>query len=50
MNEVVKKECNCGPECTCGCNEGKPCTCEGKCHNDTDSKCAGNKTCCCHKE
>ena len=20
-------ECGCGPDCTCGCQEGKPCTC-----------------------
>ena len=22
-----EKTCDCGPECTCGCQEGKPCTC-----------------------
>ena len=21
------KQCSCSPECTCGCNEGKPCRC-----------------------
>lgn len=21
--------CTCGPNCTCGCQDGKPCTCEG---------------------
>ena len=24
-----EKTCNCGPDCTCGCQEGKPCTCGG---------------------
>ena len=23
----VAKTSNCGPDCTCGCQEGKPCTC-----------------------
>ncbi len=25
-------ECNCGPDCTCGCQEGKECTCNGDCN------------------
>lgn len=29
-----EKKCNCGPDCKCGCQEGKECTC-------------GNKECCC---
>lgn len=42
MEKNVKKECNCGPECTCGCNEGKPCTCgNGK----KDSKCGSDCHC-----
>ncbi|MFP5416210.1 MAG: heavy-metal-associated domain-containing protein [Actinomycetes bacterium] len=24
---VAAATCNCGPDCTCGCQEGKPCTC-----------------------
>ena len=32
------EHCNCGPDCTCGCQEGKECTCEGEC------------TCGCHAE
>lgn len=27
----MEKKCNCGPNCKCGCNEGKKCTCKGKC-------------------
>lgn len=26
-----KKTCSCGPDCTCGCNEGKLCTCGCSC-------------------
>ena len=26
-----KKKCCCGPDCKCGCQEGKPCTCGDKC-------------------
>ena len=29
-NMEEKKKCNCGPDCTCGCQEGKECTCEDK--------------------
>ncbi len=25
------KKCDCGPECNCGCNEGKECHCGDKC-------------------
>jgi len=37
-----KKKCNCGPDCTCGCQDGKECTCDGNC------KCDENCTCGCH--
>ena len=33
-NESCEKKgasCNCGPECTCGCQEGKECTCGDDC-------------------
>ena len=26
----MEKKCNCGPNCKCGCQEGKPCTCKEK--------------------
>ena len=25
-----EKKCNCSPDCTCGCQEGKECTCNGE--------------------
>ena len=27
LAEVAAAACNCGPDCTCGCQEGLPCTC-----------------------
>lgn len=42
------EHCNCGPDCTCGCQEGKECTCEGECtcgcHEGEEC------TCGCHAE
>lgn len=35
IEEKGEKKCNCGPDCKCGCQEGKECTCE-------------SKGCCCH--
>ena len=36
-------KCNCGPDCTCGCQEGKECTCgDGECcgkHEGHECKC-----------
>lgn len=26
--DFLQKTCPCSPACVCGCNEGKPCTCE----------------------
>ena len=37
--KVEEKKCNCNEDCTCGCQEGKECTCD-------DEKC----TCECEKE
>ncbi len=37
---MEKKKCNCSPDCTCGCQEGKECTCE-------DEECSCNETCTC---
>lgn len=28
--EKVEKKCDCGPDCDCGCQEGKECTCEDR--------------------
>ncbi len=42
MEEVEKKECNCGPDCKCGCQEGKPCTC-----GDKGCKCGDKCSCGC---
>lgn len=49
MDEIVKKECDCGPECTCGCNEGKPCTCGGKCKEGKTCDCGPECTCGCNE-
>ena len=48
----VAKTCNCGPDCTCGCQEGKPCTCgEAKagcnCGPDCTCGCQEGKPCTC---
>ncbi len=29
--KMEEKKCNCGPDCTCGCQEGSECTCNGEC-------------------
>ncbi len=34
-----KKSCNCGPDCTCGCQEGKECTCGDGCNCGSDCTC-----------
>lgn len=39
-----KKHCNCDEDCTCGCQEGKECTCDDEqcscgCHCDDDCDC-----------
>jgi len=37
IEEKNEKKCNCSPDCKCGCQEGKECTCEHKgccCHHD----------------
>ena len=48
----VAKTCNCGPDCDCGCNEGRPCTCgeSGKtcnCGPDCDCGCNEGRPCTC---
>lgn len=40
--EKRKKVCKCSPECECGCNEGKECTCE-----EENCKCCEGKGCSC---
>ncbi len=35
-NMEEKRECTCGPDCKCGCQEGKECTC-------TDENCTCNE-------
>lgn len=37
----MEKKCNCKSTCTCGCQEGKPCTCK-----ETDNKKTCKKKCC----
>ena len=44
-SKMEEKKCNCSPDCTCGCQEGKECTCtDEKCN--CDEKC----TCGCHED
>ena len=33
-DKMEEKKCNCGPDCKCGCQEGKECTCQ-----DENCKC-----------
>ena len=42
MKKKEKKVCKCSPECECGCNEGKECTCE-----EENCKCCEGKGCSC---
>ena len=42
--EVKETKCTCGPECTCGCQDGKECTCNGEC------TCGPECTCGCQDE
>ncbi len=39
---MEEKKCNCSSDCTCGCQEGKECTCE-----DDECNCDENCTCGC---
>ena len=43
--EKVKNKCTCGDNCTCGCKEGKECTCENC--NCTEGKCTCGDDCNC---
>ena len=56
-----EKKCNCGPDCTSGCQEGKECTCtdenctcgcgdECNCDETCDCGCQEGKECACNKE
>ena len=38
MEKDNKKKCDCGPDCTCGCQEGKECTCDGTCTCEHEEK------------
>lgn len=40
-----EKKCNCGPDCTCGCQEGKECTC-----HDEACKCGCGEECHCDEK
>ncbi len=46
--EIKEKKCDCGPDCKCGCQEGKECTCGDKgcgCHHGSCS-CGCEGGCC----
>ena len=50
-SDIMAKKCNCGPDCKCGCQEGKECTCKDekcKCGCGDDCKCDENCDCGCH--
>ena len=44
-----EKKCNCAPECDCGCQEGKECTCED-CNCQNGGECTCGDECNCHEE
>ena len=50
--EKEKKKCDCGPNCTCGCQEGMECTCNGecKCGPECTCGCKENKECECKEK
>lgn len=53
LSKKTKKTSECGSDCTCGCNEGKECTCDEKCScgcgcgSDCDCGCQDDKECTC---
>ena len=45
---MKKKKCNCSPTCTCGCQEGKECTCnEKECNCTCEDNCTCDEKCDC---
>ena len=47
-DKMEEKKCNCSKDCTCGCQEGKECTCKDKdckcgCHEDKECNCKEDK-------
>lgn len=51
MKKNKKLKCNCGPDCTCGCQEGKECTCDDKeckcgCHEGDKCNCHDHENNC----
>ena len=47
-DEKELNKCNCTEDCTCGCQEGKECTCECNCSEDCDCGCQEGEKCTCH--
>jgi hypothetical protein len=48
---MEEKKCNCKPDCTCGCQEGKECTCnDPECNCGDNCDCGPECDCGCHKE
>ena len=47
-----ENKCNCTPECECGCQEGKECTCneECKCDDKCECGCHDGKECHCEED
>jgi hypothetical protein len=51
--EEKEKKCNCGPDCKCGCQEGKECTCTDEkcnCGCQEGKECTCGDDCDCKKE
>lgn len=45
---MEEKKCNCGPNCTCGCQEGKECKCaDDKCICGCEEECTCDESCEC---
>lgn len=45
---MEKEKCTCGPDCTCGCQEGKECTCtDENCSCGCDDNCECDESCTC---
>ena len=42
---MEEKKCNCSPDCTCGCQDGKECT-----YTDENCKCGCGENCECDED
>ena len=42
------EKCTCSEDCTCGCQEGQECTCNGECKEESECNC-NDENCECKK-